>query len=242
MSVIVPTITAQQARQTSLNLYDAGSKSELFQVKAYSDKAELVSQQPINIDASVVNLHNSSNSTQVADVVGTILSIQSAASQEVQDRKDAVDAEATARSVRDAELTTLIRDEVKAREDADVALTASIASTEAKVVAEIADRTAADTALDAKISQEVLDRSSAMAGLQMSLESKINVEKSRIDDILAASDMNLDSFKEVVDFYNGLDSARMTEISTLTTNLAEVGAALADLQMKFASVHPEASD
>lgn len=242
MSVIVPTITAQQARQSSLNLYDAGSKSELFQLKAYADKAELVSQQVITVDGSVVNLKNSSNATQVNDVVGTILSIQSNVSQEIQDRKDAVSVESTARSVRDAELTTLISDEVKAREDADVVLTNNLASTEAKVVQEISDRVSGDNALDAKISQEVMDRASAMAGLQMTLEGKINTEKARIDAILQASDMSLDSFKEVVDFYNGLDTARMMEISTLTANLSEVGANLADLQLRFNQAFPSAEE
>lgn len=242
MSVIVPTITAQQARQSSLNLYDAGTKSELFQIKAYSDKAELVSQQVITVDGSVVNLKNSSNATQVNDVVGTILAIQSNVSQEIQDRKDAVSVESTARSVRDAELTTLINDEVKAREDADVVLTNNLASTEAKVVQEALDRQAQDGVLDGKISTEIMDRASAMAGLQMTLEGKINTEKARIDAILQASDMNLDSFKEVVDFYQNLNDTRLMEISTLTTNLSEVGANLADLQLRFNQAFPSAEE
>jgi len=242
MSVIVPTITSQQARQSSLNLYDAGTKSELFQLKAYSDKAELVSQQQVTIDGSVVNIKNSSNATQVSDVVGTILSIQSAAAQEVSDREAAVSQEATARSVRDAELTGLISDEQKAREDADVVLTASIASTEAKVVQEISDRQAQDTVLDGKISQEVMDRSAAMAGLQMTLEGKINTEKARIDAILQDSSIDLDSFREVVDAVNSLDSSRVMEIATLTTNLAAVGNALADLQLRFNQAFPSSGE
>jgi hypothetical protein len=238
MSVIVPTISSQQARQSSLNLYDQGTKSELFQLKAYVDKAELVSQHQVTIDGSVVNIKNSSNATQVNDIVGTVLSMQSAAAQEVADRKDAVEQEATARSVRDAELTQLISDEQKSREDADAVLTASIASTEAKVVQEISDRAAADTVLDGKISQEVMDRASAMAGLQMSLEAKINVEKGRIDSILQDSTIDLDSFREVVDAVNSLDSSRVMEIATLTANLAQVGASLADLQLRFNQAFP----
>jgi hypothetical protein len=91
--------------------------------------------------------------------------------------KSQIDQEASDRSAADSVLQDNIDAEAFAREGADNALSSRIDT-------EVSDRQSADTELDGKIS----------------------VEKGRIDAILEASSADKDSFKEIVDLINSVDT------------------------------------
>jgi len=100
----------------------------------------------------------------------------------------AVEAEETARIAADAALASDLAAEVSRAEAAEAALAADIASLNTDIAADIAAETsareAADTALDAKIT----------------------TEKGRIDAILDASEADKDSFAEIVQLINSVDT------------------------------------
>lgn len=85
--------------------------------------------------------------------------------------------------------------------------------TDSAVSAEETRALAAEGVLSAGLAQELLDRASAVsaeAALRVSgdsaLEGKITVEKGRIDAILALSEQDKDSFKELVDLVTSIDT------------------------------------
>jgi hypothetical protein len=100
----------------------------------------------------------------------------------------AVEAEETARIAADAALASDLAAEVSRAEAAEAALAADIASLNTDIAADIAAETsareAADTALDAKIT----------------------AEKTRVDAILDASEADKDSFAEIVQLINSVDT------------------------------------
>jgi hypothetical protein len=100
----------------------------------------------------------------------------------------AVEAEETARIAADAALASDLAAEVSRAEAAEAALSADIASINTDIAADIAAETSAresaDTALDAKIT----------------------TEKGRIDAILDASEADKDSFAEIVQLINSVDT------------------------------------
>ena len=71
--------------------------------------------------------------------------------------------------------------------------------------AEASIRLAADNSLASLLSSEISTENSKMVAGDASLASSINVEKSRIDVILDGSDVNLDQFREVVDYISSID-------------------------------------
>jgi len=85
--------------------------------------------------------------------------------------------------------------ETSARESA-------INSLQSSLTQEISDRQSADSTLQSNLDSETSARQSA----DSSLQSAIDVEKGRIDSILLASDADKDSFKEIVDLINSVDT------------------------------------
>lgn len=78
-------ILGHDARKTSINLYDQENKLELFQLKAYIDKAEINSSQDINISSKQMNIINSDGKI-VSDLTNTILNLISDLNSEISDR------------------------------------------------------------------------------------------------------------------------------------------------------------
>lgn len=234
-----------QIRQTSLNLYDAVNKTELFQVKAYSDKAELNSNQSLNLNAQKVSITNS-DGKMVLDVADTILKTAMDLATEISERKSAITAEETARQQRDQELTGLIEAETAARQTAVSGVQSSLDSeVQARQTAvstlqsELGEETTARqaavsaeaSARAAAISAETTARTAAISAVSSDLE----VERERIDAILAAADVNFDTFKEVSDKIAMVDATSMQDIQTLQGNVTELASAIALLQQQFAS-------
>lgn len=114
--------------------------------------------------------------------------LQAAIDQEVTDRQAAISSEASARSSADTTLQNNINAEQTARQNADSALSSRIDSL--------------DTGNAAALAQEIADRQAA----DTTLQGNIDVEKGRIDAILLASDADKDSFAEIVQLINSVDT------------------------------------
>jgi hypothetical protein len=126
---------------------------------------------------------------------------------------DAVQAEADLRSAADSTLTTNLNNE-------------------------ISRATAAEGVIAAGLAQELLDRAAAVsaeAALRVSgdsaLDAKILTEKGRIDAILALSDTDKDSLKELVDLIQSIDTANDQAFAGyVTSNNAALAQEVSDRQ------------
>jgi hypothetical protein len=126
---------------------------------------------------------------------------------------DAVQAEADLRSAADSTLTTNLNNE-------------------------ISRATAAEGVISAGLAQELLDRAAAVsaeAALRVSgdsaLDAKILTEKGRIDAILALSDTDKDSLKELVDLIQSIDTANDQAFGGyVTSNNAALAQEISDRQ------------
>lgn len=95
-----------------------------------------------------------------------------------------------------------LADEVSARETLEGEFDQYVIDNDSALAQEVSDRESADSTLQSNIDQEVSDRQSADSTLQ----SNIDIEKGRIDAILNASTADADSFKEIVDLINSVDT------------------------------------
>lgn len=138
MSLNSNIISTHDARKTSINLYDQETKLELFQLKAYLDKAEINSLHDINISCKQINIINSDGKI-VSDLTNTILNI----------------------------------------------------------------------------------------------EQKISEQKDRIDTLLDGANVEFDTIKEVVAFFNDLDITRLQQINTMQNDMIEIAKVVSALQQKF---------
>jgi adenylate cyclase class IV len=120
-------------------------------------------------------------------------------------------------------------------EAAEVELASDIAEVASDLAAEITNRIAdvdaeqdraeaAELVLTQAVAAEVVRAELAEAGLQ----SAINTEKDRIDAILSGSTVDLDQFKEVVDFVNSIDTtnqnALISSITAVNTTASQMRA------------------
>lgn len=131
---------------------------------------------------------------------------------------------------------------------------AAINSGASAITQEIADRTAADTTLQVNIDAEATAREAADDNLQAiitaeadtrlnadnTLQTNIDVEKGRIDGILAGADVNLDTFTELVTFINGLDATQLALITTLQTDYTALRVDYDNLRAEFDAAFPDA--
>ena len=90
--------------------------------------------------------------------------------------------------------------------------------------------------LTSTISTEIANRASAISALttsttnsQNTLQTNIDVEKTRIDAILNGSTVDLNSFTEVVNAYSSLNTSAIAQITQLQTDLATLTATVAAL-------------
>lgn len=114
--------------------------------------------------------------------------LNAAIDQEVSDRQAAISAEQSARQTADADIQSQI-------DALDTGNAASLAQ-------EISDRQAGDALLQSNLDAEEAARETA----DSVLDGKINTEKGRIDAILLASDADKDSFAEIVQLINSVDT------------------------------------
>ena len=142
-------------------------------------------------------------------------------------------------------LTSDLSDETAARIAADAALSATFSSALsaeesariADVDAEEARAIAAELVLTSDLSTEAARAIAAESALSATFSAAINVEKGRIDAILAGSDVNLDQFAEVVAFVQAID---MTNDESLLSVYATFSAAMtAEVDARIDAVSTE---
>ena len=96
-----------------------------------------------------------------------------------------------------------------------------ILSNVADIAQESASRLSADVNLQSNIDSEASTRASA----DSALETKINVEKARIDFIVSNTDASaLDSLTEVVNAFQSADSSLISQVATLQSQLTALQA------------------
>ena len=131
---------------------------------------------------------------------------QAAVSAEQSAREAAVSAESSARSSADATLQSNIDGEESRAMAAESALQDAIDAEQARAEGVEAGLQAAVDALNASSATALQDEIAARQAGDADLEGKINTEKGRIDAILLASDADKDSFAEIVQLINSVDT------------------------------------
>jgi hypothetical protein len=180
-------------------------------------------------------------STTDADFAAMDAAYKAADTAEASTRAAAVTAEESARIAADSSLETKhdaeMSTEVAARIAGDVA---EAAAREAAVSTEASARVAEDTSLLERINDEQASRVDADGVLQ----GNIDVEKSRIDAILDASDADKDSFAEIVALINSVDTENDTAFAgyvlsndaALSTEVARAESAETSLETELGVV------
>ena len=171
--------------------------------------------------------------------------------QEILDRTDAVNGvtvslateATTARAAEQANAAAITAEQVRA-EAAELGLQGSINEVTVSLATEATTARAAEAANAAAVAAEKTRAEGAELGLQQSIAAEatlarqeegvlataINSEKGRIDAILAASDADADSFKEIVDLINSVDTENDVAFAShvLDFNTAKTALELAD--------------
>jgi hypothetical protein len=183
------------------------------------DAADLTLQAKINSDKAIVDV-----------MISTEISARTTADQEL---KTSIETEATSRTLavalaRDdltSEVNRAVLAELQERTDrlaADASLrfdlTAEVTRALAAEQKEAYDRATADSTIADNLNKEVVD-----------CDADVNIEKVKLDTLLAGTSIELDQLKELVTNYNTLDSVQATEI-TLVTNIC------GDLQTQITNV------
>lgn len=144
--------------------------------------------------------------------------------------------ESASRVAGDNALQVALDQEILDRTAGDNALQASVAQ-------EASNRSAGDDALQTALDNEISSRESedalvrgdltneivARQNADTALQASINVEKVRIDNILAGASVDLDSFTEIIDKYNAVDNDVLNTISNLTNQINDLKSRLDSL-------------
>lgn len=225
------------SKVSSINLYDAETKTEKFDIEVSSSKVDFTcsSNQYIKVHPSL-HLVNATDG-DITDVDVKLHSIDeaiaagnagsAAASALVQSNVDAyIASNNTALATVSATVTSNKAITDQHHIDDAVARLALQTSLESKISDEETARIYSDTVLTtaltaetntqaAAISTEQSTRSTAVANLQ----SQIDTEKARIDGMLAGSQTDLNSFLELVNNYSQLNTDALTQITSLQTQV-----------------------
>jgi hypothetical protein len=176
----------------------------------------------------------SANKAAVAAAVASALAVHTAADAELKATLDAEKAtfSAASSSLR-ADLTSEATRAVAAEQKESADSVAADASLRADLTAEAARALAA-------VNKEVTDRASADASLLTRIEQRITdrvalvqVERARIDAILADNSVDLNKLKNIVDAYKALDTKQATEITALTSTCASLQTQATALKSKI---------
>ena len=233
-------------RQSQISLYDSANKSELFQVKSLESKATLTSSKPIEFHNEKLTIKNYNPEgeviDEVKDVVAEFRKNQSDIANESAERQAAV-AQAT------EQMEAAVASEAVLREEG-INNTRDYADSQVEL--EAAARADAINGLDIQIANETVERTTAITDLgvvttnninaaKADLEAKVDAEKQRIDLILQGADVSLDSFKEIVDYSNNINTERLEQISAVANNLASHNAEFEKLKQIIIALAPDSA-
>ena len=113
-----------------------------------------------------------------------------------------INTEQSARISQDESLTNKLNSEIQRATDAEVLLQSNI------------DKEKSERILETKtLKNDLVDETDRATTAELKLQSNIDVEKGRIDSMLLAASADLDSFKQVVDLINSVDTTNDTAFS-----------------------------
>jgi hypothetical protein len=187
---------------------DASLQASIDDLDGYAQEIRSDLEQEILDRQSGDSSLQSNIDAEEARAMGVEASLQDQITQEVSDRENAIVSVESQLASSIASVESQIESEQLSRETADSEINTRLEVLEADPVTksyvngEISELSSLLELTNSSISQEVSDRQAGDADLQ----DQINVEKSRVDAILEASDADKDSFKEIVDLINSVDT------------------------------------
>jgi hypothetical protein len=145
-------------------------------------------------------------------VDGEVQDLQGQISQEISDRQSAVSNEASVRQMADNALDArldVLEQDPTTKSYVDSQINQEVSDRQADVNAEESRAMSAEAALDGRL--DILEQDPVtktyVDGEVSDLQGQVNTEKGRIDAILSASDADKDSFAEIVQLINSVDTA-----------------------------------
>ena len=235
------------SKVSSINLYDQETKLTKFDIEVHDTKVDITvdGSQKLVLHPQVelvdaVNGNITNLSQKVADIEQSIINEANgaaSASSLVQSNLDAYQAS------NDAALATLNNTVVsnKAISDANHSSDAQSRTDlkndlETKITAEETRALLAEGVLTTSLNTEVSNRTTAVSdektraiAVETGLSSEISTERGRVDAILNGSSVDLDTFQEVVNNYQSLNTDALAQITALTTRVSDLEATVATL-------------
>ena len=211
------------SKRHSLNLYDVETSVEKFDVDVHSTQVDVQYSQPIKVHPKL-ELVRSDGLGTIKDVAADIVALQSS-SGSVAALEAKHDSEIAAINTSIGTNTAAIATETAQRQAAQTADAAARATLETNLQASIDSNTAATSTVASDLASEITNRTNADTALQ----SAIDVEKGRLDDLLAGSSVNLDTLVEIVNAYQSVDTSTLATITALQTQVSDLEAVVAEL-------------
>ena len=231
----------------SLNLFDLQTETDKFEIDVtsvsvdvnISGEQSLVIHPPLklidatngNIDSVSSKLHSidTAIAAETASRTEATASVQTNLDSYITSNNSAVstlnNTVVTNKAISDANHTSDAASRVDLRNDMEALITAE----ETRAVS-------AEGVLTSSLATEVNNRtnavtveSSARAAADTDLQTKIDIEKGRIDGILAGTEADLDTFLEVINNYQSLNTDALDQITALNTALSALTARMDEL-------------
>jgi hypothetical protein len=247
---------AVPAKKSVLKIFDALEQLQEYKVD-FSNESKVVTTYPAAAEFSGSTYKFTGSAGTIDDMVAYILTLRSDVNytdtrllNEILRVSGLITDEESARISGDAAASTA-RSAIQSSLNAEVTRATAAESVNATAVATETSRaeaaesvlqnniTAEQSARQLAVSSEATTRANedaaeatARFAADSDLETKINVEKARIDAILNLSSSDLDTFKEIATAYQNADSSLQTLITNLTTNLSQLRA---DFDAHFSS-------
>ncbi len=220
----------------SLNVWAVEDGASKLDIDAHSDRIDFTTtdDQPLKIHPTLHLVHSGGDITDVASKIklieADITTNSGVASNGILAVQSDLDAYKTANNssvgTLQASLATETAQRIQGQADDASARASDKSAVEALITAEETRATSAEGVLTSAVSAEETRATSAegvltasIASVSSSLTSAINVEKGRIDDLVANASLDLDTLKEITDAYANVDSNTLNQIADMTLTI-----------------------
>ena len=220
----------------SLNVWAVEDGASKLDIDAHTDRIDFTTtnNQSIKIHPTLHLVHSGGDITDVAQKIkvieADITSNAGVASNGITAVQNDLDAYKTANNSSVGTLQASLATETAQRQQGqldDASARASDKSDlQALITAEETRATSAEGVLTSSVSAETTRATSAegvltasIASVSSSLTSAINVQKGRIDDLVANASLDLDTLKEITDAYSNVDSNTLNQIADMTLTI-----------------------